>query len=246
MRDLGLCAGRNIAVHSNLLTFGRIEGGAATVLSALRAVVGKDATIAVPTYTLNLGSDTPYDPKRTPSYATGVFSEYVRRLPASRRSSSPMHSHAAIGPLAEQVAAGDPSRSFGKSSCFDVMTGYDFDLLLLGCSYQEGATFVHHVEAEIGVPYRQWLDLPRLVQSPDGEILRLTCRYYGHTDGHQYDNNLITVQQEMERRGLQSSAATHYARSYLMRLVNLEACVTEMLARDPYILVTRMEHDSAQ
>ena len=91
---------RNIAVRSNLLSLGRSEGGAATVLEALRNVAGKDATIAVPTYTLNLGSDTPYDLERTPSYAAGVFSEYVRQLPASRRSSSPMHSHAAIGPLA--------------------------------------------------------------------------------------------------------------------------------------------------
>src|SRR6185369_3090847 len=90
LQHLGLRHGQNIVVHSRLISFGQIEGGVEAVYVALRNAVGPQGTIAVPTYTLTLGEQTPYDSSSTPSIRMGAFSEFVRRLPATVRSGSPL------------------------------------------------------------------------------------------------------------------------------------------------------------
>src|SRR5262249_49191478 len=97
----------------------------------------------------------------------------------SVRSLCPMHSHAAEGPMSEALARATPCASFGPNTSFDLMHKAGFHLLLLGCPFRFGATFVHHVEAVVGVPYRTWLDLPRLLVAADGDIESIVLRYYG-------------------------------------------------------------------
>lgn len=243
LQDLGLQAGMAVAVHSRLLAFGRIEGGAETVFAALMRAVGPAGTVAVPTYTLNLTSETPYDPRSTPSHAAGALSEYVRVLPEARRSLCPMHGHAAVGRLAEVAVGADPSRSLGPGSAFDAMHGAGFHLLLLGCSFQEGATFVHHVEAVVGVPYRSWLALARKRREADGTVREVVCHYYGHEAPESFDNHLTVVEDEMRARGHLISAPAPYGSSHFMLLDRLYGCVADILARDPYGLVEPRKGD---
>src|SRR5262245_49968024 len=105
-----------IVVHSRLTSFGRIQGGAAAVYDCLRRTVGPAATIAVPTYTLGLGKDDPYDPHRSPGLEVGCFSEYVRSLPTAVRSRCPLHNHAAVGPLASILSKHLGTNSIGAGS----------------------------------------------------------------------------------------------------------------------------------
>lgn len=174
---LGLRAGQAVAVHSKLSSYGRIDGGAEAVYDALRRVLGPDGTLVFPAYTLNLNADDLYDPVNTPTHGMGVLSEYVRTLQEARRSNCPMHGHLAIGSLAESVMQADPRRPLGQGSEFSVMLENDFQLLLLGCNFQESVTFVHHVEAVVGVPYRSWLELPRQRVDYDGSRVAMICYY---------------------------------------------------------------------
>ena len=84
----------------------------------------------------------------------------------------------------------DPTRSIGPGSSFDAMQLAGFQLLLLGCTFHEGATFVHHVEAMVGVPYREWVDLERRVVTPDGITRAMQCRYYGRRRQLGFSNDL--------------------------------------------------------
>jgi len=54
-RRLGLKQGMEVEVHSSLSKFGRVEGGAATVVDALMAVVGPAGTIVMSAYPLSRG-----------------------------------------------------------------------------------------------------------------------------------------------------------------------------------------------
>jgi aminoglycoside N3'-acetyltransferase len=239
LHALRLTTRQNVVVHSRLVSFGRIEGGAASVYDALRRAVGPEGTIAVPTYTLDLAADQPYDPLVSSSMAAGALSEYVRRLPGAVRSRCPLHNHAAIGPVASWLADGVGDVSFGPGSDFDRLRRAGFSLLLLGCNFHEGATFVHHVEAMVGVPYREWVELPRTVIG-DGVEHAMSVRYYGRASTAWTEDH-AKVQVAMEAAGLVCAADCAVGRSYLVRLGDVENLVTAMLAADPYAVVRAVE-----
>ena len=51
-----------------------------------------------------------------------------------------------------------------------------------GAAFSEGATFLHHLEAVAGVPYRKWVTLPRAVVGDDGAVGTRDVQYYGRDD----------------------------------------------------------------
>ncbi len=53
LRDLGLKSGDEIEVHSSLCSFGYVEGGAKTVIFALKEVVGENGSIFMPALRLS-------------------------------------------------------------------------------------------------------------------------------------------------------------------------------------------------
>ncbi|VFQ46150.1 AAC(3) family N-acetyltransferase [Desulfoluna butyratoxydans] len=243
LKSLGLHTGHNVSVHSKLLSFGFIKGGAAIVYKALRQIVGPEGTLVFPAYTLNLGPQDVYDPRNTPPVAMGALSEYVWTLPDVLRSDSPLHGHLATGPLAARVVEADPCKSMGQGSSFSVMRRLGFKLLMLGCSFQEGATFVHHVESEVGVPYRNWLKLNRIRKCQSGSLLNMTCHYYGHIHPGRYENNLTLVELEMAKQKKMSIVQAPIGKSYFMSLEKIYSCVSQMLSNDQYVLVKPVKGD---
>jgi aminoglycoside N3'-acetyltransferase len=232
---LGLSQQHNVVVHSRLISFGRVEGGTATVYESLRRAVGAEGTIAVPTYTLDLAADQPYDPLTSSSMKAGVLGEYVRRLPGAARSRCPLHNHSAIGPAASLIARGAGDQSVGQGSDFDVFRRAGFSLLLLGCGFDEGATFIHHVEALVGVPYREWVHLPRTIVV-EGASRSMSVRYYSRASNI-WIEDFDKVRAAMEASGVLRVVDCPFGRSYLVPLAVLEAFVSSMLHVDPYAVV---------
>lgn len=241
LREVGLEAGMDVAVHSRLLSFGRIEGGAETVYHCLLEVLGPEGTLIVPTYTISTSVERPYDPRSTPSENVGVLGEYVRRQAGVIRSASPKHNHAAIGPNAGLLLNTPPTVSLGPGTDFEVMHRAGFHLLLLGCRFGEGCTFLHHMEAVVGVPYRTWKDLPcRVIDAEDGTAHDVECHYYIRVDwGWEEDFDL--VERTMAERGLLGRAEAPYGTSFLMALDDLYDYVAVLLTEDPYALVYRVK-----
>lgn len=237
LSTLGVKRGMRIVVHSSLISFGRINGGEAAVYDALRRAVGDEGTIAVPTYTFHLGPDDVFDPTTTPSRGFGALSEWVRRLPAARRGRCPIHGYAAVGPASDLVADADETKSLGTGSSFDATYRAGFHLLLLGCSFQQGATFAHHVEALVGVPYREWLKLPRQIREADGDVREITVDYYGRMQCTPWQPSLHALQGTMMTLGLAQEAPAHYGRSYFMALDDLHRTTSALLTEDPLALV---------
>ncbi|MDA1132608.1 MAG: AAC(3) family N-acetyltransferase [Proteobacteria bacterium] len=239
LAGLGVRAGMHVAVHSRLLSFGRVEGGAAAVYEALCEAVGPEGTVVVPTFTFYLESADVYDPATTPSQEVGALPEYVRTQPGVLRTLCPMHSHAVIGADTAVLAGADPERSLGKGSSFDAMHAAGFHLLLLGCTFLEGATFLHQVEASVGVPYRSWLHLPRRVRMPDGSERGMDLRHYGMEKGTRLEKNFVVAERAMAARpGAMTSVALGGRSSHLMTLATLYDVVAGLLAADPLALMT--------
>ena len=239
LAELGVRAGMKILVHSSLVSFGRIDGGVATVYDALRRAVGAGGTIAVPTFTFHIRPEDVMDPATTPSRGFGALSEWLRERPGAQRSRCPIHGFAAIGPAAGVVADADETKSFGVASGFDVMHRAGFHLLLLGCTFQQGATYVHHVETLTGVPYREWVKLPRQLRDADGRVRPIHVDYYSRVRGTPWQPSLYGLQDAMIARQFVRVAKAPYGHSYLMDLDALHRTAAEMLSTNRYAFVAK-------
>jgi aminoglycoside 3-N-acetyltransferase len=176
LRSLGLCWGQDLLIHCSLRKVGPVDGGAATLLAAIRAVAGPEATLVVPAET-SLNSLTSrkfreataefdaeklaayvaampgFDPASTPSDGMGAFAEHVRTRPAARRSGHPQVSFAALGPRSgDCTSVHDLNCHLGERSPLRWLYDADAAILLLGVGYAACTAF--HL-AEYRVPWNR-------------------------------------------------------------------------------------------
>jgi aminoglycoside N3'-acetyltransferase len=110
------------------------------VIAALEEVVGPDATIVMPSFSM-VGETTEYpltgtvfDARETPSLM-GAITERFRKLPDASRSLHPTHSVAARGPEAEELVAGhhEAPTPFGTGTPYARMVERDYVQVWFGC-----------------------------------------------------------------------------------------------------------------
>lgn len=103
LRELGVERGRDLILHCSLRKIGMVDGGAPTLIAALRSVLGPDATLLMPTYPLTKGAvehmqdPTPFD-VRTDKSTMGRITNTLMAMPGAVRSAHPTHSVTALGP----------------------------------------------------------------------------------------------------------------------------------------------------
>jgi len=103
LRRLGIAAGDVVMVHSSMKSFGRVEGGAQTIIDAFEEVLTREGTLAMPTLCQgsvvrayeNWYMDKPSD--------VGYLTEYFRKQMYVYRSDHPTHSAAARGKRAYEL-----------------------------------------------------------------------------------------------------------------------------------------------
>lgn len=162
---LGVRPGQDLLVHCSLRQVGPVDGGAATLLGALCAAIGPNATLVVPTQTAenSLSSRTflaatasldatqlarfvaempGFDPVTTPSSGMGAFAEHVRTRPGALRSAHPQSSFAAIGKRAADCTAGhEMTCHLGERSPLGWLYRQGAAVLLLGVGYTACTAF---------------------------------------------------------------------------------------------------------
>jgi aminoglycoside 3-N-acetyltransferase len=150
---LGLRPGDRVVVHSSLRAFGRVEGGANTVIQALLDIVGPEGLLVAPTFSY---FTVRFDPKVEPGL-TGRIPETMRTWPGAVRSWHPTHSVVAIGADAEEFCAGHHLvGGLALDSPLDRLAKQGGYVLLLGVGHVANST-VHVGEAHVPVHY---LDVP--------------------------------------------------------------------------------------
>lgn len=255
LRDLGVEAGDGLLVHSAIQFLGRPRGGIAMYYLGLCSVLnGHDSTasqdniadptsitlikgtIAVPTFNFDFCSGKRYDPKSTPAEGMGTFSEYIRGLPAARRTKHPMQSIALVGKDAEELAKWDTLSAFDHGSAFKRMLELDYKLLLLGADIQ-AVSMLHYCEQRAAVPYRYWKDFSGEIRTLDGWETR-TYRMYVRDLEIDPQIELYPVQKLLEDAGQWRSLSVNYGHVSLCRLVDFVSAVDSFLVKDPWSLVT--------
>ena len=233
--SLGVGSGATICLHSRLATIGRVmcEQPVEAIGEVILDLLGAAGTVFVPTYTF--GEREVFDPRRSSTTESGVLSEYFRGLPSAVRSLSPTHSHIGLGAQADQLPINTVRRPFGDPSDFSDFLELDARLVLLGCSFADGATFLHHMEAVLGVPYRSWVTLARKVEI-GGRTTDVEFEYYARSDSS-VTEDFDRILPFLRERGVVTEIRLGYASSFSVALSDLARCVQELLTDDPFALV---------
>lgn len=178
LSELGIQRGGTLMVHAALSAVGRVNGGPATVLRALRGVLGPEGTVVVPTFTSDNSDSSsahlervrglseearaavresmpPFDPASSRSTGMGILAETVRQHPDSLRSTHPQTSFAALGPKAEHVIADHrPDCHLGEHSPLARLYEMGAEILLMGVGFDTCTAF-HLGEYRISSPPRR-------------------------------------------------------------------------------------------
>lgn len=153
----GVLPGSILLVHSSLSSLGRVEGGAQAVIDGLLDAVGRQGTVAFPTFTgsAQLSADNPpvFRPHIDPCW-TGTIPETARQRPDALRSLGPTHSVCAIGARAAWLTRGHErcATPCGEGSPFHKLAQSGGKVLFIGVTLS-CCTFFHHVEEMAGAPY---------------------------------------------------------------------------------------------
>jgi aminoglycoside 3-N-acetyltransferase len=159
MRDdllaLGVKPGGYLLVHSSYKSLGSGVDGPAQVIETLRAALGEEGTLLLPTLSFeSVPADRRvFDVRTTPS-DVGAIPEYFRKMPGVQRSLHPTHSVAAAGRDAEKITgehAMDDS-PVGRYSPFRKLRDLGGQILMLGCGLFPN-TSMHGVEELAEPPY---------------------------------------------------------------------------------------------
>lgn len=144
-------------VHSSLSACGSIEGGPATVVSALQSWITDRAALAMPTHTWSYPDATGvapvYDFRSTPS-VVGTITNYYWRQPDIVRSQHPSHSLACNGPDAEDFLRNheDCDTPCGAATPYQRIAEGNSSVLMFGAT-MDSYTLYHTAEDAAGVPY---------------------------------------------------------------------------------------------
>lgn len=239
LQSLGVHTPSTLMVHASLSALGFIEGGAETVVDALRDVTGPDGAVIAPSFRDSIRS-TRYAlrecaegcprrlcPSREPGF-TGIVGETIARQPDSLRSCHPTHSWVGIGGAAEFLLEGhgrSPTPCGAGSPFFQLMER-DGAVLLLGVGIGS-LTNIHAVEDVRNVPYLSAFDAPRR---------HATYTTSGRRLQYAYPELLLAVLREC---GLIRTAKVGASTSFLLPARALGSFLWVATAADPWCLVLR-------
>jgi aminoglycoside 3-N-acetyltransferase len=223
---LGVRRAEVLLVHTSFKAVRPIAGGPLGLIAALRAALGPEGTLVMPTMT---DGASVFDPRATPSCEMGITAELFWRQPDVLRSTHPGASFAAHGPHAARVCAPQPlSPPHGHDSPVGRVFDLDGQVLLLGVTHAESTT-LHLAEALAHVPYA--VEHPCVVEvegAPQTLLIAETdhcCRRFSLAD------------EWLRARGLQREGAVGHAHARLSRARDVVAVARERLSADPLVFL---------
>ncbi len=200
-RALGIAEGDTVFVHSSLKSFGPVEGGAPTVVSALLDAVGPSrGTLVAPIFRafFTEGPQQSWDRDSSPSLM-GIISETVRTWPGAQRSAHAIHPIAAVGRLAKELAGMLHETDFDFDSPWQRLIELNAWILLLGVTWNS-ATMVHVIEERFEVPYRKWVVRSGTV-SEGRAVARKDYRFLERYPG--VENDFTKLGERLAARGME-------------------------------------------
>lgn len=210
-------------------------------LSAIEELLGANGTLLVPgfTYSFCKGEDFDVANSACSPNEVGLFSEYVRQQPGTKRSADPIFSVLARGARADyfsDVAVGD---CFGKGSVFEKIYQENVKIICVGCSLDR-ATLIHYSEQSFGIDYRFPKQFSGKIIFEDGSEKEVTTSYLVRDYEKKFTSDLSLLKKNLEGNGQFQSAALGRVAVYCTNSQDFHNEVGKILKEYPHGLV---KHD---
>lgn len=244
IRKLKIKKNDDIVVHADLSSMGiNNDKLPKIVLTALKRAIGKKGSLIMPSYSMNLSKNYIYNKKKIIQNSTvGILTKEFFKEKNITRSSAPIHSHIGIGKNVGFLKNTPNNISFGKKSDFFNMHKKNFKLILLGCSPQQGATYLHHLESLVGVPYRKWIKLEKKIIYKK-KIKKILVDYYARKNNF-FVANFNFVFNKIGKMGAKINYAhLKFGYSLSISLFELHKFAFLLLKRKPYVFVKRLMNE---
>lgn len=228
---LGVKPGGVLLVHCSFRSVRPVEGGPPGVIAALRAAIGPEGTLVMPSWS-GL-DDEPFDPAATPATPDlGIVADTFWRLENVTRSDHPF-AFAATGPLAARITSDSlPLPPHAPASPIGRIHELDGQVLLLGVEHDSDTT-LHLAELIAKVPY----GVPRHCTVLDnGKPIRVDYRENDHCC-----QNFNLADAWLRREGLQREGPVGHAHARLIRSRDIVRIASDRLARDPLVFLHPIE-----
>ncbi len=147
--------GDTIMVHTSYKALGGVDGGAETVIDAMRELVGARGTALFPAFNFQSWTETHYfDVLETPS-KMGMITELARLRPDVKRTPHPIYSFSVWGARADEFAATDDAEAYGPRSAFALFHKINGTILSIGLDFNNTFSMHHYIEYNVGCDYRR-------------------------------------------------------------------------------------------
>jgi aminoglycoside N3'-acetyltransferase len=242
LKSLKIKKNDNILVYSDLSRFGfSSKALPKIIISCLKSILGKNGTIIMPFY--NFRSDKKFIFDKKKFIYTSMEGVLVREFCKEKkitRSDVIIHNHIGLGPQAKVLNLSKEQFSIGKNSDFEFLENYNFKLLMLACDATQGATFLHHIEALYGVPYRKWVFLKKK-KITNGVKKTIRIKYYQRRKTN-YLSNFKPLFEKilMIKPVICEQQKVKYGRSYLISLRNLHKIALKFLKKNKFCFVKKI------
>lgn len=238
LQALGVCPGDVLIVHSSLSSMGFVEGGAETVIAALRHVLGEEGTLLFPALSFRTSCvDSTFSYHETPA-CIGKIAETFRTMPGVVRSFHPTHSVCAVGKYAEELTCDHEldDTPLGEHSPYRKLPAYGGKILMLGCSARSN-TFMHGMEEAADVPYvlRGYQAFTMTDKDGNTVVKNVRRHNFNRPEGalvQRYDRSVDVLQE-----GEVWTGRVHGADCVLMDAAALEKRALAKMQEDPYYFI---------
>lgn len=244
LKRLGVADYPLVAVVSDIAAFGDIEISARDAhpmsgyLECFQDVMKGRGTLVAPTFTyVRTGQDSPYIHEQTPS-ETGVFTEYLRNLPASRRSVHPVFSFAAVGERKDELCENASTHSYAGNSLPHRLIEANALVIGIGRSPHRGSFLIHVGEYFAGVPYRYTKELSIPVIQAGQNVSRSFYHYVKYADCDViWDTNRLV--ERLDARGHLKFEPVGLSGIWAYMAKDLFTTTTSLLSRNIFGLLER-------
>ncbi len=235
-KKIGLSSGDVLLVHSSFKSFGGVEGGPQTVISALRSILTEEGTLIVPTFNYDFCDGKPYDVKKTPS-KMGIISELVRTDSNSKRTLDPVFSFAILGKHRDYLANLKYEHSFGPNSIFAKLRELDAKIMIIGLPYNESLTFFHHIEETQGCDYRYFKEFRGTITGYDDVKRDSKIVLFVRDIERGVQNSVDKMGFIMEQEGIVKKTVIGKSEIKLMKANDVYQRTVEEMKKNPHILI---------
>ena len=194
-----------ILIHSSLKSIGEIDGGAETLIDALKEYF-YDGLIIFPTHTWSfMNSDDQTLDLVDANSCVGALTN-IALTKGFKRSFHPTHSVCAYGKLSEDYLSHDDNAKtpVSPSGCFGILHELNAKILFIGAPLSKN-TFIHSIEERFNVPDRFTNKIYHFY-STDGTITKefYMPKHYSSLNPH-ISNNYLKLENPLHTLGISAN-----------------------------------------